>query len=42
MNTQFPNQSATLSLMVSRATYRAVVGVENMVRFGANRFRSAR
>jgi len=42
MNAQLPNQSVALSLMFSRAAYRAVVGVENIARFGAKMLRSAK
>ncbi|MCY0095663.1 hypothetical protein [Hoeflea ulvae] len=41
MNAQLPNQSLALSLMFSRAAYRAVVGIENLARFGAQLLRSA-
>ncbi len=32
MNLQFPNQSASLSMMISSTAYRAVVGIENIAR----------
>jgi len=35
MNAQLPNQSVALSMMFSRAAYRAVVGIESIARFGA-------
>ena len=40
MNPHFPNQSTSLSMMISEATYRVVVGVERLARRGSNVFRS--
>jgi hypothetical protein len=34
MNSQIPNQSTSLSMMISEAVYRAVVGIERLVRLG--------
>tara|TARA_R110002153_G_scaffold17865_4_gene62473 strand:- start:166 stop:366 length:201 start_codon:yes stop_codon:yes gene_type:complete len=38
MNTQFPNQSASLSMMISRTAYRAVVGIESIARLSTKKF----
>ena len=34
MNTQIPNPSVTLSMMISETAYKAVVGVEHLLRIG--------
>jgi hypothetical protein len=34
MNTQFPNPSVTLSMMISETAYKAVVVVEHLFRIG--------
>ncbi len=38
MNTPFPNQSASLSMMISSTAYRAVVGIENIARLSTKKF----
>ncbi|MGJ8570001.1 MAG: hypothetical protein ACSHXI_04775 [Hoeflea sp.] len=42
MNAQLPNQSVALSLMFSRAAYRAVIGIETIAHFGARMLRSTK
>jgi hypothetical protein len=42
MNRQFPNQSISLSIMISEAVYRLVVSVERLVRFGHKVFGSGK
>lgn len=33
MNSQIPNTSTTISMMISEAVYHAVIGVERLVRY---------
>lgn len=40
MNTQFLIPSATISMMISEAAYKAVVGIERAVRFCGKMLRS--
>ena len=42
MNTQFPNQSASLSMMISRTAYRAVVGIESIARLSTRMLSSGK
>lgn len=42
MNTHFPTQSLSLSMMISEATYRAVVGVERLAVSGYKLLRAGK
>ena len=42
MNSHFPHQSITLSMMISHAVYRAVVGIERLVRLSRRVFRAGK
>lgn len=42
MNSQFPHQSTPLSMMISEAVYRAVVGVERFIRFSRRVMRAGK
>ncbi len=40
MNAHFPNSSATFSMMISRIAYKAVVGIESIIRFSGKMLQS--
>lgn len=42
MNAQIPNQSVALSMMISRAAYLVVVGVEMIAHFSSRMLGSAK